>query len=217
MLGKTNLVEIVENVRREEPVLITPEVEEFLEVCSNIDYFRFVRFDRNTRAMERGDTSVEILEEIYARRLLAALYFKEQIENVNSADRDAIFAYDRAGSASNTLAVATNEHKFWFFRSALTRLSSAKISETRCFYQDAFYSYAFVADSTLSALELKKDLSVVPGFSYGRVLDIFINAVGKMGQFSPYCGRNSKILDIQGRVSRAYEDFVSSKRLLVHA
>lgn len=210
-----SLVEIVENVRREEPVLITSEVEEFLPSCSNLSYFAFTRFDKDTRDIERSHLDNDDLREVYARRLLAGFYFSQEVDSRSCAYRDAIFAYDRAGRAAKILTNSTGDDaKFWMFRSALTRLSSGRLNESGGFYEDAFFTYLFVAESALWLIDYEGDLDIL-GLTRERAFDIFVGAFGKMKGFSnERFLTGAKVSEIYRRVISGYERVIAQPQRL---
>lgn len=212
--NKGSLVDIVNEVKRKEPIFITAEVDEFLPSCSGLDYSKFIRFDIGTRGMEGEHLGTGALKEVYARRLLAGIYFSQEVSHRSEAYRDTIFAYDKAGRAAKLLSNSTGDDaKFWILRSALTRLLSGRFSETGGFCKDAFFSYLFVAESALRLLD--QNSLDIPDFTYERIFDIFTNAFDKMDHFlNDRFLAEPKVYETYRRVASGHEKFVWQSRRL---
>src|SRR3989344_5974374 len=117
------LVELIEATRIGEPVLITEEVDALLEEVCSLSYNQFFDYDRSTRRIEERRLLKNELREVYARRLLAALFFGSKLAlGSYMIQKILYFAYDRAGTMANALHKADNDDQKpkWLVRSMIT-------------------------------------------------------------------------------------------------
>lgn len=146
------LVELIEATRIGEPVLITEEVDALLEEVCSLSYNQFFDYDRSTRRIEERRLLKNELREVYARRLLAALFFGSKLAlGSYMIQKILYFAYDRAGTMANALHKADNDDQKpkWLVRSMITRSRSAEINKSIGNNLDAFFSYVFSAGSAM--------------------------------------------------------------------
>lgn len=166
---------IVNRERAQEPLLITPELETVLMKIKDLDILGFHRYDRQTRFREEQERhpSFQETQWLYARRLLAGMFFEDR----QDSDKDAAYAYGRAGKQASNLARQDPNKGWriiWKLRTMITQSRAADLYYDIGNTKEAFCSYAFAANATLdvllpmagSALERES----VFGWSYVRLL-----------------------------------------------
>ncbi len=174
------LVELVDRERREEPILITPEIDPLVERMNYSDLRSFVVFNRETKGIEEsGIMDHRDLRECYARRLLAALYLAG---NAHPTDQRSLarIAYDTAGTNASVLAkVSETERNAWLLRALVTKSRSGRIGLDQDMRQNAVFSFIYGSLNGLRLLEVLGNGSSLGDLSsFGWDYDKILREVG---------------------------------------
>jgi len=157
------LAEIIDEAKREEPVLFTRYTEDVIEEIGSFEHKDIIDYDLTTNDMRRNARSDNhsIYRQLYARRIVAAFYFMGIAESFE--DRgivSALYGFDRASSAAYRIANVRFdyvEHPRWLLRCMIARSKSIEICDRIYSSRDLFYSLLYSAESGLILLKLSRD------------------------------------------------------------
>lgn len=146
----------LESILERERILITPCVRDILGDISTLDEARLHNFCVATNSIPRADGfySVDQLKDLYARKLVAGIYFGSIRSELDSSEHEmAKFGYYDAAKWAIVLSDQDSDGSYlWRLRAAICSYKKAELCDNTKQKTDAFFGYVYATRSMVDVL-----------------------------------------------------------------